>query len=47
MKEFYKRKADFHHKQWEAAQDLNKEKAAKYHMQEYINYQEMLNAKPL
>ncbi len=39
---FYEDKAAFHHKQWQAALDDNKEKAAKYHMQEYINYQEMI-----
>jgi len=42
MKAYYKDKAEFHHKQWEAAVDSNKEKAAKFHMTEYINYAEML-----
>lgn len=40
MKDYYKRKADFHHEQWQKAFNDNKEKAASYHMQEYINYQE-------
>jgi len=42
MNEFYQGKSDFHHKQWELATDANKEKAAKFHQQEYLNYQELL-----
>jgi len=42
MQTYYKTKADFHHKQWEAAVDSGKEKAAKHHMTEYINYSELL-----
>lgn len=39
---FYQGKADTHHKQWEVAIEAGKEKAAKYHMQEYMNYMELL-----
>ena len=39
---FYQDKADYHHKQWQAATDANKEKASAFHMQEYLNYSEML-----
>ena len=42
MKEYYKKKSDFHFKQWNMAKDEGKEKAASYHMTEYINYAEML-----
>lgn len=42
MRAYYKTKADFHHKQWEAAVDGGKEKAAAHHMTEYINYAELL-----
>ena len=42
MKAYYKEKADFHHKQWNAAVDSGKTKAASYHMIEYLNYAEML-----
>jgi len=42
MREYYKKKAEFHHKQWSAAVDTNKEKAAAHHMTEYINYSELL-----
>ncbi len=38
---WYKDKADFHHKQWEVARDAGKTKAADFHMQEYLNYEEM------
>lgn len=40
MKKFYQDKADFHHKQWEIA--TGKDKAAAFHMQEYMNYLEMI-----
>ena len=40
MSDYYKKKRDFHREQWEVAQDLDKEKAAAYHMQEFINYSE-------
>ena len=39
--EWYKDKKDFHNKQWELEQDSGKEKAAAFHMQEFINYSEM------
>ena len=39
--EFYKTKRDFHHKQWELAQEAGKEKTAKFHMEAYIDYSEM------
>ncbi len=42
MKTFYKKKADFHHEQWNAAVDSGRTKAASYHMIEYLNYAEML-----
>ena len=42
MQAYYKEKAEFHHKQWNAAVDSGKEKAAKHHMTEYINYAELL-----
>ena len=42
MQEYYKEKAEFHHKQWDAAVNEGKEKAAKHHMTEYINYAELL-----
>lgn len=42
MNQWYQAKADFHHKQWQAATDAGKEKAAAFHMQEYINYSELL-----
>ena len=45
MEHWYKEKRDSHHKQWEVAQDLNKEKAAAYHMQEFINYSELYEQK--
>jgi hypothetical protein len=41
MKTWYQNKADFHHKEWQIAQENNKEKAAAHHMAEFINYQEM------
>ena len=41
MTTWYEEKASFHNKQWEAALDSGKDKAAKYHMQEFINYKEM------
>ena len=34
-------KANFHHKEWELAQDAGKDKAAAYHQQEYLNYLEL------
>ena len=42
MAKFHEDKIAFHHKQWEVAIEAGKDKAAKYHMQEYLNYQEML-----
>jgi len=39
--DWYKDKRDFHHKEWNIAQDTGKERAAKFHMNEYINYSEM------
>jgi len=39
--DFYKRKAEFHHAQWQQAVEEGKDKAAKKHMDEYINYNEM------
>ncbi len=42
MRTFYKKKADFHHEQWNAAVDSGRTKAASYHMIEYLNYAEML-----
>jgi hypothetical protein len=41
MKLWYEEKRDFHHKQWAAAMEAGKEKAAAFHMQEYLNYQAM------
>ena len=41
MMEWYKNKKEFHYKQWELSQDSNKEKAAAFHMNEYINYSEL------
>lgn len=41
MSNFYKNKMEFHYKQWEISQESNKEKAAAFHMQEYLNYKEM------
>ena len=41
MKNWYEKKAEFHYKQWELAQDSNKEKAAAHHMAEHLNYKEM------
>ena len=40
---FYEKKAEFHHAQWQAALDDNKEKAAAHHMQEYLNYLQMIS----
>ena len=45
MNSWYKSKMKFHFKQWELAQEGNKEKAANHHMTEYLNYKEMLDAK--
>ena len=42
MIEYYKRKSDFHFEQYQIAFDSGKEKAAAFHQQEYLNYQEML-----
>ena len=39
---YYQNKSDFHHKEWQIAQDAGKEKAAAHHMREYLNYQEMI-----
>ena len=39
---FYKDKMEFHFKEYQLSVDSNKEKAAKHHMTEYLNYQEML-----
>jgi|TARA_R110002020_G_scaffold296073_3_gene511730 hypothetical protein len=41
MKNFYKRKMEFHFKEYQLCIDSNKEKAAEHHMKEYLNYQEM------
>ena len=41
MMEWHKTKRDFHHKQWEIAQDSGKEKTAGFHMREFINYSEL------
>ena len=41
MNNFYKNKMEFHFKQWNLAQDTNKQKAIDFHMQEYLNYKEM------
>ncbi len=38
---WYEQKKEFHHKQWSAAQEAGKTKAAEFHMQEYLNYQAM------
>ena len=42
MINWYREKRDFHHKQWEKAQNENKPIAAKQHMNEYINYDELV-----
>lgn len=39
---FYEKKAEFHHKEWELAHNLGKDKAAEFHMQEYLNYQKLI-----
>ena len=41
-KSWYESKRDFHHKQWEIALEASKAKAAAYHMQEYLNYSDMV-----
>ena len=41
MSNYYAKKAEFHYAEWQIAIDTNKEKAAAYHMREYINYREM------
>lgn len=41
MNAYYEQKKEFHHKQWSAAQDAGKDKAAAFHMQEYLNYETM------
>lgn len=38
---WYKEKMEFHKLQWELAHDGGKDKAAAYHKQEFLNYQEM------
>ena len=39
---WYEQKAEFHHKQWMIAVEADKEKAIKFHQQEYLNYQAMV-----
>jgi hypothetical protein len=41
MNNWYQNKADFHFKEYQLAVDANKEKAAKHHMTEYLNYKEL------
>jgi len=43
MKNFYKEKMEFHFKEYQISLELNKEKAAAFHMQEYLNYEQMFN----
>ena len=46
MKSYYEKKAAFHHQQWELAFEAGKDKAAAYHMQEYLNYEKMIKLQP-
>lgn len=41
MKNFYKEKMEFHFKQYQLSLEANKEKSAAFHMQEYVNYEQM------
>jgi hypothetical protein len=41
MTSWYEEKMNFHHKQWATAQESGKQKAAEFHMREYLNYKEM------
>ena len=41
MTTWYEEKMNFHHKQWAVAQETGKQKAADFHMGEYLNYKEM------
>ena len=40
---WYEDKRAFHLEQWEKAKENNEPTAAKYHMNEYVNYSEMCN----
>jgi len=41
MTNWYEEKMNFHYRQWELSKDTKKEKAAEFHMQEYLNYKDM------
>jgi len=45
MTNWYESKMAFHYKQWETAQNSGKEHAAKFHMQEYLNYKDMFDVR--
>jgi hypothetical protein len=44
MTDWYKSKMESAHKQWEVACESGKDKAAKHHMDNYLNYKSMLDS---